>query len=299
MLTNRLFEMIYMLIEKERVTASEFAQRFEISVRTVYRDVETLSLSGIPVYASRGKNGGISLLPGFVLNKTLLSQGEKRQLVSALQGFAAVGAQENDAALSKIQALLGTDNQNWIEIDFSGWNGRDRELFSELKQCVLERIPIAFSYHSLRGESSNRQAEPLKLVFKGQGWYLYAFCRMRQDYRFFKLSRMVGIKRLEGTFVRTVPEKVLADRELAPEVKWTAAVMRVDRTQSFRVYDEFPTDSIETLDNGDLLVHFEFPNSEWMTSYVFSFGEYAALLEPEWLRKSMEQKLSAMLKNYN
>ncbi|WP_322413598.1 helix-turn-helix transcriptional regulator, partial [Clostridium perfringens] len=119
---NRLFEIIYILLDKENTTAKELAEHFEVSQRTIYRDIEDLSQAGIPIYMSKGKGGGISLLSNFVLNKAILSEEEKREILAAMQGLSAINENEFNGALSKLSSFLGGNNENWIEVDFSNWD---------------------------------------------------------------------------------------------------------------------------------------------------------------------------------
>ena len=119
---NRLFEIIYILLDKKTVKAKDLAEHFEVSQRTIYRDIEALSEAGVPIYMTKGKGGGISLLSDFILNKTVLSKEEKKEIIAAMQGFNAVNKNEFNGALSKINSFLGENNENWIEVDFSNWD---------------------------------------------------------------------------------------------------------------------------------------------------------------------------------
>ena len=118
---NRLFEIVYVLMEKSTVTAKELAGRFEVSQRTIYRDIETLSESGIPVYMTKGKGGGISLLPEFVFNKALLTEEERREILTSMRAVSALSLSSKSGALSKMQNLFGQRQCDWIEVDFSSW----------------------------------------------------------------------------------------------------------------------------------------------------------------------------------
>lgn len=115
---NRLFEIVYLLLEKKQMTARELAEHFEVSVRTIYRDVETLSAAGIPIYMTKGKGGGIALLPEFVLNKTVITEAERADILSSLHAVHAVSFREAGTALDKLGAMFGRANADWIEVDF-------------------------------------------------------------------------------------------------------------------------------------------------------------------------------------
>ncbi len=192
MQVGRLFEIVYILLERDKVTAKELAEHFEISTRTIYRDIETLSGAGIPVYMSKGKNGGIALLPDFVLNKAVITEKERKEILSSLFAIKSVNLEESNTALQKLGNLFGTEDADWIEVDFGFWSDGEKEatLFAEIKRAILEKKVIHFLYTSTIGEAVHREVEPLKLIFKGSSWYLYGYCRIRKDFRFFKLNKV-------------------------------------------------------------------------------------------------------------
>lgn len=199
---NRLLGMIYVLMNKGTVTAGELAERFEVSVRTVYRDVESLSMAGIPVYARKGKNGGISLTENFVLDRMMISQEEQHRILAALVSLQEVGAQEEGEILRKLGEFFRAEPVNWVSIDFSDWSGRNQELFDRIREAVLGRRVMAFDYYGQYGEKSHRTVEPVQLLFKDYTWYVRAFCRTRQAMRMFKVRRMKRVQVLEESFAQ-------------------------------------------------------------------------------------------------
>ena len=148
---NRLFEIVYILLDKKTVTAKELSERFEVSTRTIYRDVDTLSSAGIPIYMSKGKGGGIRLLENFVLNKSVLSEREQNEILTALHGLGVTNYPEVDNVLSKLSTLFNKNSQNWIEVDFSNWAGNERK-FNLIKMGILDKKVIRFEYFSSYGE---------------------------------------------------------------------------------------------------------------------------------------------------
>ena len=150
---GRLFETVYLLLDKKKMTAGQLAAHFGVSVRTVHRDVEALSQAGIPIYASKGAGGGIQLTENFVLNKSVLTRQEKESILASLSGLHAVRANEADTALGKLSALFGGDRSDWIEIDFSAWNPNDPAagIFELLKQGILTRRITVFDYSAANG----------------------------------------------------------------------------------------------------------------------------------------------------
>ena len=191
---GRLFEILYLLMEGETVTASALARRLEVSPRTIYRDVEALSGAGIPIYMTKGRGGGIRLLPDFVLEKSLFSHQEQDEILYALQSLAVTGGLQDKTVLSRMRVLFQRTPADWIDVDFSGWGHgpQEREKFLRIKQAVLESRVLSFTYYSTCGQTTNRRIEPMKLRFRGSAWYVHGFCLEKQELRVFKVSRMEG-----------------------------------------------------------------------------------------------------------
>ena len=293
---NRLFEMVYLLLNKKSMTAGELARHFEVSPRTIYRDVELLSSAGIPMYMTKGKGGGISLLPDFVLNKAVLTDGEKSDILAALHAVEAVNLEQTNTAVQKLSSLFGNTNVDWVEVDFSGWANADEEarLFNLLKTAILAKKKVAFQYHSSEG-STQRTVEPIKLCFKGQSWYLYAFCTVRQDYRFFKLRRMKELQPLDEHFVRTAPAKIFEGGKIFQD-DFVTIQLKLSKKMAYRVYDEFS--QYKTLPSGDFIAKLTMPRGDWVYQYLATFGEHCEILEPEDIRLQIKEKLQKTLAQY-
>lgn len=197
---SRLLGIIYLLLNRGTVTAGELAEQFEVSVRTIYRDVEQLSMAGIPVYARKGKNGGISLTERFVLDKMVISEEEQKRILAALASLRETGATQEEDILRKLGTFFKADVPDWVAIDFSDWSGRRRELFEQIREAILERKVMEFDYYGQYGEMSRRTVEPAQLLFKEYTWYVRAYCRKRRAMRLFKVLRMKRVELLEETF---------------------------------------------------------------------------------------------------
>lgn len=294
---NRLFEIVYLLMHKKTVTARELAERFEVSTRTIYRDIETLSGTGIPVYMSKGKGGGIFLLPEFVLNKAVLTDEEQENILSSLKAVNAVDLSDKNTALNKLSSLFGESNTDWIEVDFSSWtnNENESEIFNRIKASILEKKVVRFSYANTQGQTSTREVEPLKLCFKGIAWYLYGYCRSKTDYRFFKLRRLKKLEVLEEEFSRKSPVQLFT-KQMNQEEKIVTIKLKLSSNVAFRVYDEF--EHYEQLQDGNFIVEFDYPAGEWIYYYINSFGEHGEVLEPLELRNEIKTRLEKTLKKY-
>ncbi len=298
-MVSRLLGMVYILMNRGTVTARELAERFEVSVRTVYRDVEALGMAGIPVYARQGKNGGISLMEQFVLDKRLISGREQTQILAALASLEETGAQEGET-LRKLAELFHAEPVNWVSIDFSDWSGRRQELYRQIKEAVLGRYVLQFDYYGQRCDMSSRRVEPTQLLFKEYTWYLRAYCRTCQDMRLFKLLRM---KRVEITREHFEPrqeqerapekEQIPLSREELPEI-----VMRVSKSEAYRVYDRFEEEEITVLPEGDFEIRFRYILDDWVYGLILSFGASARVMEPEWVRREVGRRIRAMAELY-
>lgn len=295
---NRLFEIIYLLLERGSVTAAELAEQFEVSVRTIHRDLDILSGAGIPVYAARGKNGGIRLMEQFVLDRSLLSGKEQEEILATLHGMEALRPQEVRPVLTKLGAIFGRAPSSWLEADFSQWGGGEeaRGLFELLKEAILTRESICFSYYNSAGEASRRTVDPEKLVFKAHSWYLYAFCQIKREGRLFKLTRIRDASKTGACFQ---PHGLLPSfTEEGTPFPCTPVLLRISGVASYRVYDSFPPECIERQPDSSFLVRTAYPLGEWVYSFLLSFGPLLEVLEPSCLRKELRERLTKTLALY-
>ena len=296
---NRLFEIVYLLLDKKQMTAKELAEHFEVSTRTVYRDVETLAVAGIPIYMSKGKGGGIFLLPEYVLNKAVITAAERADILSSLKAVQAVSVTESGTALDKLGSLFGAQEADWIEVDFGLWGDGEKEggLFELLKSAILEKKVVHFKYAATGSEMKVRTVEPLKLVFKASNWYLYAYCRLREDYRFFKLKRMQNVEVMQEKFGRQIPEKILQSEDSYQLGELVKVRLKFDKEAAFRAMDDFS--ECEMQDDGSALVRGEYMKGAWLADIVIGYGEYCEVIEPQWLRDEVQEKLQRMMERYH
>lgn len=297
MKNSRLFEILYLLVEKREVTAGELARRLEVSERTIYRDVDALSAAGIPVYAQKGKGGGIRLMDQFVLDRALLSQSQQDEILFALQAIRATGGGEE--ALSRLSALFRRDGGDWLEVDFTDWGSAtaERENFSLVKRAILERRPLSFTYYSSAGEKSRRTVEPARLVFKSGCWYLSAFCRNRQDWRIFRLVRMEDLSPEEGSCPpRRSPEQL--EPPLPEGYRGVDLRLLFAPSAAWRVRDYFHPKEITARPDGTLLVECTFPEDQWLLSFLLSFGGQLEVLAPAYWRDILKEEIKKSLEIY-
>ncbi len=292
---NRLFEIVYILMQKRKTTAKELADKFEVSTRTIYRDIETLSTANIPIYASKGKDGGIGLLDEYVLNKTILSEEEQNQILFALQGMKKVKGQDEKDVLEKLSILFNKKINDWIKIDFSSWGNDKEERFDIIKSAILNKQLIQFTYYNSNGEESKRIVEPLQIWFKDKSWYLISYCKLKEGYRIFKIARIKEIKILQEHFERELPKEEEKEKH---NFKIIELELEIDNAMTYRVYDEFENEEITKKEDGNFIIKVKYPENGWVYGYILSFGEYAKVLNPGYAKNIIKDKLQKTLKNY-
>ena len=293
---NRLFRILYYILEKEKVTANELADKFEVSVRTIYRDIDSISSVGVPIFTTQGKGGGIKIDNEYILNKSLFDANEKEQIIAALQGLEKTNKVYKSELITKLSALFKIKNSNWIEIDFTSWgsNNTYQDLFNTLKIAIINKNIISFSYNSSKGEKINRKVKPIRLLFKEQDWYLYAFCLLRNDFRYFKLSRIKDLEVLAINYEDNFENEVLKK-----ELKYENIVnikLKFNKSVAFRVYDEFK--AIEEDEKGNLYVEIKIPNNYKLYNYIFSFGSNVEILEPKEIRNQFKNMINEIANKY-
>ena len=298
---NRLTEIIILLLNKKIVTAKELADKFQVSTRTIYRDIEELSLSGIPVYMNKGKNGGIYLLEEYSLNKTILSEKDKQSLIIALKTLEATKYPEIDSITNKISFMLNKEElSDWIDIDFSHWGSdfKENNKFNKIKSAILNNKIIEFSYVNSCGNRSIRTIEPMKLIYKGQTWYLYGFCKLKEDTRTFRITRIKDLDVKEENFIRrkikdidTNPSKKMIENMINLRLKLKKEVL-------YRMFDDFNQDSLIDNKDGTYEISIEIPENEWLYGYILSFGNFVEVIEPEHIRNIILNKMKETIKMY-
>lgn len=284
---SRLFGILYRLINSGQTTAARLAEEFEVSQRTIYRDIDALSAAGIPVYAESGRNGGIRLMKNFVLNKAVFSEKEKQDILSALQSLNAAGNIDNSKTIAKLSALFETNTENWFEADFSRWcsQSSDNIKFEQLKNAVIQYKCVNITYAGSGKEISSRKIRPLKLMYKSKAWYLKAYCTERQDFRTFRLNRIISVEPLDESFT---PMPYPEEKTEPPNL--TEFVFRFSAKAAYRVYDEFDLSQIHFEENGDLTVSTEMPYDSWIIGFLLSVGTDVEIIKPVSLKKILAQQ---------
>ena len=156
------------------------------------------------------------------------------------------------------------------------------------KTAILNKKLVSFDYYGSNGNKTERTVEALKLVFKGYAWYVYSYCHMKNDFRFFKVSRIKNLKLKEETFVHNAPENIFMESK-AVSTNMLKVVLKIHSRMVFRVFDELGYGSIIENPDGSFMVSVELPDEEWLYGYILSFGDYAEVIEPKNFRSSIKK----------
>ncbi len=312
--TENLFELVYILLEKKHVTAAVLASHFEVSVRTIYRWIDSLCIAGVPVYTTKGNGGGIEIDRDYALDKTILTEDEKLEILAALNAmknltFSNDGNAAENSAERKLKAL-SNKSADWLEVDFSTWNPLGsyiRTVFEVLKKAILYRKIVTFNYFSSHGENSFRTVHPWKIIFKSQAWYLYGWCEKKKEPRYFKLSRIQDINetvRRISVFLENIPEserkrEYYDKREM--DVKNIRLVIQVAAASVYRILDEFKIEKEERQKDGSSILTLELPDMFWLDSWILSFGTNIKVIKPvkvkNRIRKTVEKMQQGIFEN--
>lgn len=298
---NRLMEITILLLNRKTVTAGELAERFGVSTRTIYRDVEVLSSAGVPVYMSKGNGGGISLLEDYALNKAMLSNQESESLLLALKTMQATKYPEVDTVLENVSAIFkNAANTDWVTIDFAGWSSfpNERNKFSDIKNAIFKNKIIEFDYINANGEKSHRMIEPERFYFNVHTWYLTAFCLNKRERRVFRLSRIKNVKVLDQIFEKRSISPAQEQQIQGYSKPFVKLKLRFSPQVLHRLYDEFD-DSLFTYDeDGNVIVDVAFPEDEWVYGFILSFGSYVEVLEPVHIKEIVISRMKDAVKIY-
>lgn len=286
---DRLIGILSILLQQEQVTAPYLAEKFEVSRRTINRDVEALCKAGIPIVTTQGKNGGISIMDGYRMDRMLLTSEEMESILTGLRGLDSVsGTGRYRQLMEKLSpgSRAVMDEEQHILIDLSSYYKQSLAPKMELiGQAIHNCREISFQYYSSKGET-HRRVEPYLLVFQWSSWYVWGYCRQRCDYRLFKLNRMLGLEMLDCHFAPRNPPPYQIQPEKAFEPRLDVKVM-FQSSARWRLIEEYGTESFEEQEDGRLLFSFSFTDKEHLFGWLLAFGERAELLEPASLREEL------------
>lgn len=306
---ERMLTIIVMLLNRNRVTAVELAEKFEVSVRTIYRDIETINLAGIPIISHSGNTGGFSIYEDYKLNNQVLPLNNLSSLISVLKDVnTTLDDIDLDSSIEKLQNIVPknkTDDLNLhleqiiIDLHPYGDSPSQKEIVKTIRHAIKQTKLLTIDYRNYNNIVSKREIEPMSLVFKNYTWYLFAYCLLKEDFRLFRVSRINDCTLKNQSFERrqkSYHDVVQLSQDQTP---MTTVILKIAPEMKAKAEDVFKKEDISILDTGDLLVTASFPEKEWLFSLLFSFGEHLEVLEPKELRQSFVSKLNLMTKKYN
>ncbi len=298
---DRLIQMVFLLLRHESITAKRLAEELGVSARTIYRDINILSVAGIPITSQKGYGGGLSLLQGFSLDKSYFTKAEQNNMIQALQILKSSNYPDADRALNKVAGLFRHNLQSeWLEIDFSYWGSpeEERNRITVLERAIINKYVITFTYFNTELAVTKQIVEPLKLVFKSHAWYLVAYSRNRNDIRTFKMSRIRELQITDQLFDRELPKDYSITPVCEEANNTPLFVLHFSEKIAYKVYDEFQEKNIKRLEDGALEVTFRYELSDWTFRYLLSFGEYVEIIEPVEARNILKEKAKKIASMY-
>ena len=303
---DRLIGIVMYLLNRDKVTARELADKFEVSTRTVLRDMETLGAAGIPVFADLGINGGYSILDTYKLNKSITSAEDYLNIITSLKGMCS--AYENrkiEETLEKVMACGNVPkprNQKiFLDLGICREGENTDAYLKLLEQAMAGCRAVGFDYTGADGICRSRVAEPLALSYRWYAWYLLAYCRLRKDYRIFKINRMENLKALEEGFGQCHPDSgPLLEQKWNSDSRKRCTVKLRCRAGIRAAVREYVKGTITAeFEDGDFEYSFTVPENErMMFSLLLGFGSEAEVLEPLDLRERLREKAEEICEMY-
>ena len=297
---DRLIGILSILLQEETVTAPELAERFEVSRRTINRDIDDLLYAGIPIRTTQGVGGGISIADGYKMDRTILTSKDMQMILAGLRSLDSVsGSSYYSQLMEKIQTgssefISGRDS---ILIDLSSWYRESlAPKISTIQDAIEKRHLVTFTYYGPKGES-NRKIEPYYIVFKWTSWYVYGWCLKRKDYRLFKLNRMDKVIESKEEFTcRDAPVP-----ELGSELKTSRDIILkalFEPDMKWRLVEEFGSDCCEVQEDGRLLLIRNYADMNNLTMWMLTFGDKAEVIEPKEVREKLKAIAGSMIERY-
>jgi predicted DNA-binding transcriptional regulator YafY len=300
------------LLSQRRINAQTLADKFEVSLRTIYRDLETINMAGIPIVSYTGTDGGYEIMEQFRIDRQIVTLEDLQSILIALRGIqASLDDKEMDGLLTKIKALVARSEQHHKEelgetlmFDTNLWHGgrlKDRSILASLRQAANHRSVVSFLYTNTEGIGEQREVEPIGLAWKGYAWYLYAYCRLRCDYRTFRLSRISALRiHLEHFSNRGVRMEELdarwGNKETGPVIH---LLLRFHSRMRVRVEEAFGVDGVDNQKDGSMLVKASYPDNHWTYGMLLSYGPDVQVLEPPGVAEKIKELGKQIYENYH
>lgn len=289
---DRLYAITLYLLNHGKTSASALSQRFEVSVRTIQRDIDLLCQAGIPITALTGSNGGYEILDSFRMNNQLASKEDYSYIATALRGLKTVtNNTQVGTALEKITAISPSENMGLI-LDFSVLREGGENLLQLLQNAVICKKVLRFSYTNNNGESREHEVEPIVVIYKWYSWYLLAYNIEKEDYRTYKLVRMGEVDVLEKPFSKQhrKAEEIAKECDILSRrtTKTTKVRLVCQADAVHRIKEYLNGYVIEQRANGSAILEMHIVESEqWWIGVLMSLGKNVEVLEPLHIRERL------------
>ena len=305
---DRLISIIMVLMNCERISAIKLAEMFEVTPRTIYRDIETISLAGIPIITHPGVNGGISIIPEYKVDKKFFTPSDISTLLMGLGSISTtLSNKEIIGTLEKVKSLLPKEQfkdielkSNQITIDLTTWMGNKsfHPNLEKIKKALNESKYLLFEYYGRSNEKNNRCCEPYKLILKEGNWYLQGYCTLREDFRVFKLSRISNLKISDSTFIpRDFHAKPL-DGSGWIDKRLITIKLLVDWSLREQMVERCGEENIKPYINNKLMIDFPFVEDDLGYNILLGFGDKCECLAPENVRRELIHRIKKLSNIY-
>lgn len=297
---DRLLGIVTILLQRDKVTAPELARKFEVSRRTIHRDIDDLCKAGIPVVTYQGGDGGISIADGFKLDKSVLSVEELQSILAGLRSISSVtGSPRVERLMEKLapkrEAVVSVKDHILIDLS-SHYKASLSDKIGLMQTAISGSKLVSFDYYSDRGVAV-RTIEPYYITFRWSSWYVFGYCRTRNAFRLFKLNRLWKHRLAQECFVpREIPaEELELDSYFHDENRITIVF---DRSVEYLLVEEYGPDSYTVTEEGKLKFSVEYTNRDYMIGWVLGFGDKAKVVEPADMAHTIREKAKNILQQY-
>ena len=301
MKVDRLVSIIMILLDKKRIGAQELADMFEVSPRTIYRDIDAICMAGIPIRSTSGVGGGFEIMPQYKIDKNVFSTADLSALLMGLSGLSnIVRGEELIHTLAKVKSFIPAERAKDIEvkanqicIDLSPWMGNRniQPYLATIQTALQERRLLTFTYTDRHGNQTVRTAEPYQLVLKSSHWYFQGYCYKRNDFRLFRLSRILSLHMEEDTFVPRDYQKPQLDIDDIVATMQKTIILRIHKSIMDRVLDYCPYEQFSPYDDAHFIVHFPFIENDYYYDMLLSFGNKCECLGPAHIREQLKHRI--------
>ncbi len=305
---DRLISIIMLLLERKTVSAAELARTFDVSTRTIYRDLDTIGQAGVPIVTQMGPGGGVSIMEQYKIDKRLFTASDITSLLIGLGGMrSAIAGDELGGTLAKVRGLIPRDHLAEIEaqseriaIDLSPWEADARlgGYLTLIKTAMTERRILRIEYMDARGRSTSRETEPYRLLHKGDGWYVQGFCLLREEFRTFRISRIAAIAITDTIFAPRAFDPAVFSAQRADSPALVEVIFRFHEKVKPEVTGFFGSGVVEACGDGFYLARITLLDEPYGYHSLLFMAEHCECLAPPHVRAYIAERAREMAKVY-